>query len=71
MHILAGGLTLAKSVYNLGFPGLKQQKPIVREEFGELQSDYPTEAHLTFFSWRKSSTLARMSVMNLRSLLQI
>jgi Cellulase (glycosyl hydrolase family 5) len=40
---LAGGLTFAQYVQNFGFVGYQQQKPVVLEEFGVLESDYPVE----------------------------
>jgi len=41
---LAGGLTFAQYAQNFGFVGYQQQKPVVLEEFGVLESDYPVEA---------------------------
>jgi hypothetical protein len=40
---LAGGLTFAQYAQNFGFVGYQQQKPVVLEEFGVLESDYPVE----------------------------
>jgi hypothetical protein len=39
-----GGLTFAQYVQNFGFVGFQQQKPVMLEEFGVLESDYPDEA---------------------------
>ena len=39
-----GGLTLAQYVQNFGFVGYQQQKPVVMEEFGVLESNYPAES---------------------------
>ena len=40
---IIGGLTFAQYVTNFGFVGYQQQKPVVLEEFGVLESDYPAE----------------------------
>jgi Cellulase (glycosyl hydrolase family 5) len=39
-----GGLTFAQYAQNFGFVGYQQQKPVVLEEFGVLESDYPAES---------------------------
>ena len=39
-----GGLTFAQYAQNFGFVGYQQQKPVVLEEFGILESNYPVES---------------------------
>jgi hypothetical protein len=41
---IIGGLTFAQYVQNFGFVGYQQQKPVVLEEFGVLESNYPVES---------------------------
>ncbi len=39
-----GGLTFAQYAQNFGFVGYQQQKPVMLEEFGILESNYPVES---------------------------
>ena len=39
-----GGLTFAQYAENFGFVGYQQQKPVMLEEFGILESNYPVES---------------------------
>jgi len=41
---IAGDLTFAQYAQNFGFVGYQQQKPVVLEEFGVLESNYPVES---------------------------
>jgi hypothetical protein len=40
---IAGDLTFAQYAQNFGFVGYQQQQPVVLEEFGVLESNYPVE----------------------------
>jgi hypothetical protein len=42
---IVGDLTLAQYVQNVGFIGYQQQKPVVLEEFGVLEANYPVESN--------------------------